>query len=651
MRTTKPRFIRTSGARLVEVLLVCLVFGSSLWLRLSALDAFPVVDEPKWVQRSANFYNALATGQLEKTYQREHPGVVNMWMGVAGTVISSLRQYGRPCPELTVTLGGSTDACAPGLMTLMVRMRVMVATSTWLICLAAYGLLRKLYSAKAALLTAPLLALDPFFLAHSRSAHMDGFLAGAMLLSLLGVLAHVKDGRKRWLVLSGVAAGLAMAEKMPGWFCVPVAVALLILSWRRGPGHAGSSPRRFAAMVIIWGAAAVGTLLLLWPAMATAPVATVSRLYADLTSTSEAALEHVHLFWGSVTGDPGIPFYLVALALRLSPLTLIGLVVAIVMILCRPVTRSELLPWLSYALGFLLIMATSAKKADRYLLPSFPAVDVLSGLALLRGADWLAGRWPRWRQKWVLGTTALFLTVQVASLVPLTPYALSYYNWLVGGPLVAPRMLEVGYGEGLDQAADYLNQKANAPELLVATWYREVVEPLFVGMTRTIRYPRAFESDYLVFYINQLQREKRDEVFEAFASGREPEHVVVINQIEYAYIYANPEPFEAMTFLGQNGRSDDLIICEIASLFTRYYQGNGSLWVVPGWDDEAKIVSKVNEMVSGRERVWLVTYPEYRGLFGQEVEETLLGQLCASISVEMAPVRITLYQACRGSDP
>ena len=40
---------------------------------------------------------------------------------------------------------------------------------------------------------------------------------------------------------------------------------------------------------------------------------------------------------------------------------------------------------------------------------------------------------------------------------PARPYYLPYYNPLVGGTKVAPRVLLYGWGEALDRAAAYLN--------------------------------------------------------------------------------------------------------------------------------------------------------------------------------------------------
>jgi hypothetical protein len=44
------------------------------------------------------------------------------------------------------------------------------------------------------------------------------------------------------------------------------------------------------------------------------------------------------------------------------------------------------------------------------------------------------------------------------------PYYLSYYNPLMGGPRKAPQVMQIGWGEGLDQAGRYLDRNPS-PEI------------------------------------------------------------------------------------------------------------------------------------------------------------------------------------------
>jgi hypothetical protein len=71
----------TVRSRALPVLLLVLVLAAYLTPRLVALDRLVTVDEGYWLGRSANFYEALVSGDLANTYQFAHPGVPTMWAG------------------------------------------------------------------------------------------------------------------------------------------------------------------------------------------------------------------------------------------------------------------------------------------------------------------------------------------------------------------------------------------------------------------------------------------------------------------------------------------------------------------------------------------------------------------------------------------
>jgi hypothetical protein len=628
-----------------EALLLAVIFGASLWLRVAHLDAFLIVDEPKWAKRATSFYNALSSGQLEATYQVGHPGVINMWLGTVGSAMESLQQYGGLCPEVTIRPEQNPDACAIGETALITRMRILVALFTWLACLLAYLLLHKLYSPEVALLAAPLLALDPFFLAHSRVAHLDAVLASGMLISTLSLLLFLHSSRQRWLILSGLAAGLSMAEKSPGWFTFLVAGALLLTTALRSGTPVRQALYRAASSGALWSAVALGAFALLWPALWVAPLPTLSKVFNEGLAHSEAAYEDVHFFFGRVQGDPGPAFYLTALLFRLSPLALVGLFGAIWALVRWP-ARKSLIPWLTLVLAYLVLMSVSPKKGDRYLLPVFPAIDVLSGLALAAGLARMAcrrRRWCVWARRIV---PAAMLTVQLGILVPLTPYYLAYYNWIAGGPRVAARTLDVGLGEGLDRAAAYLNGKPDVSSLHVATWYREAFAPQFQGRSTSLSFATLVDSDYVVFYINQLQRQLGWSKFQACCEHRKPEYVARINGIDYAQVYAQPKPHLALDSISRDATEDDLVAVDMPSLFSRYYEGGAPLWIVGQSEDETAMLRELTERLAGKTRVWYVVYPQARSPLASPVEAALQDQSCGSEQMDWAPVRVTLFRLC-----
>jgi hypothetical protein len=114
----------------------------------------------------------------------------------------------------------------------------------------------------------------------------------------------------------------------------------------------------------------------------------------------------------------------------------------------------------------------------------------------------------------------------------------------MGGSQKAPEVMMIGWGEGLDQAARYLNKKPGASSLKVMAWYPDgVFSYIFDGETLGAEpewedtEATFFGSDYVVTYVHQWQRDLPFHEMLDYLRTQKPEFVVTINGIEYAQIY------------------------------------------------------------------------------------------------------------------
>ncbi|MBI1880309.1 MAG: hypothetical protein HYR94_19165, partial [Chloroflexi bacterium] len=131
---------------------------------------------------------------------------------------------------------------------------------------------------------------------------------------------------------------------------------------------------------------------------------------------------------------------------------------------------------LAYVLFYTLLVTYGGKKQDRYLLPIFPALSMLATIgylyalrtthyALVRSLPlgrtspqgaFISAK-PPLRTLYALRLTWLapliILVIQAAFALPTYPYYFSFYNPLAGGSPAAARLLQVGWGEGLNEAA------------------------------------------------------------------------------------------------------------------------------------------------------------------------------------------------------
>ena len=142
-------------------------------------------------------------------------------------------------------------------------------------------------------------------------------------------------------------------------------------------------------------------------------------------------------------------------------------------------------------------------------------------------------------------TIGFIFILQAANSLRIFPNMLAYYNPLMGGSRKAADVMQIGWGEGLDLAALYLNQKTNAENLIVTSWYGngpfsfffkgELFDITDNTLTKN-NWENINSSDYIVTYIHQWQRNMPEDLLSELAN-QEPEHTIWINGIEYARIY------------------------------------------------------------------------------------------------------------------
>jgi len=631
---------------LPETIVVALVLVLSLALRLTGLEVFVVHDEMRWACRSIRFRAALADGDWAETYQVGHPGVMTMWLGTI-SITRGGAEAGAACEAFddyrhfdSDDLPATTKDELAEVGRMLFEGRVGVALFTWLCTIASYVLIRSLFGPMVGVLSLILVALDPFSLALSRVFHTDAVLTSLMTLSVLSILAswrHQAMSRRgvALLMASGASGGLAVAQKSPAGFLVPFVILVLAFNLMRRGARRKTLSETLRAL-ILWGLSAAIVYVGVWPAMWSDPVGTVTRILS--TATRYAAEGHTpgNYFLGNPVHDPGWLFYPVAALFRLSPVTLVGLMISWVPFTAkgfRGKQRFFLTALSSYSLLFALFMSLGDKMFDRYLLPVFPALCILAANGLL----WAAKRVSSWVQHTykpsevsklpagcVIVLISLALVVQLGLLLPHHPYYFTYYNPLLGGPKQARNTLLVGWGEGYDQAADWLNAKPNAEELHVTAPTTAAFAPLFRGETWPMDRFFEWQSDYLIFYISEVQRRQQEELLEEYVLNprQEPECVVSMHGIDYAWVYHNDDYEEPSQYIKQHTQLDrgQCLLVRGQSLFAKHYDGDLPLQTfTPQYDpqdrsytygDRDEMSLFLDEISTNCSEVWFPRYPD-----------------------------------------
>jgi hypothetical protein len=571
------------------------LFLLALGPRAFGLGVFITADERRWIERSVQFLSALSVGDLADTFQTGHPGVTTKWTGTIGLLVRYLSQARQPSLTglWTFLQAVPVDPSVSAEYLPVMRFPTVLLTSACVV--AVYLMVRRIFGDRVALLSGVLLALDPFYLSHSRVIHHDALATTFMTLAVLSFLICAWHGRWRaFLVLSGLAAGLSFLSKGPALFLAPFVGLLCGIGYLAQVGTCPELCRRdwrkiergalvrWVSAWLGWAAVALLIFFLLWPVTWVEPLSAIWGLLDKAIGYAGEAHTEGNFFLGRVVDDPGPLFYPVTFLFRTTPLTLLGLVAAfcfwikeqnvqnttlegsrlqrfVDLLLGKGEEREaksrklSLVSLWAYLFSFVLFMTLGDKKFDRYILPIYPVVDILAALGLCQLGALLARGVGRYRDTILSGRSAWASGLAVAALLqagftlPHYPYYLTYYNPLAGGSWLAPQTYYVGWGEGLDQMARYLNQKPGAAQLKVSSWYHRELIPFFLGSADRLD-PKGdsdlmpwHTADYVVFYLNQVQRDNPSQALVSYIRSLEPEHVVHLKGIDYAWLYQTPE--------------------------------------------------------------------------------------------------------------
>jgi hypothetical protein len=511
------------------------LFVLALVPRLVGLEQHLTADDREWIRDASRFSAGVREGKLRETYQRIHPGITVLWLAALSIGPERSTQFVRSAGRAQLVnvptfVGAVFDA-----------RRALAWTTAGLTVVLAY-LVWRLLGAGPAVLAGLLLAGEPFLVAHGRLFHADPLLGHLMAVAVLAALLYFNGrGGRRVLIGAGLAAGLALLTKAPAIFLFGFIPLLGLVQRARARPRPAGWFLRLAADLLLWGLAAGAIFVILWPALWVDLPGTLARFLADVRLEGESARPNGNFFFGqAIEGDVGPLFYPVATLLRLSPITLTGLLLLAGFGLRRLVGRrvsdpgrNQILALVAYVASFTLMMTISPKKNDRYLLPAFPILVVLGALGLYL----LLRRVPRmWAHRRV--AIAGIALAQAALVASVHPYPLSFFNPLLGGSQVARQVVIVGWGEGTDQAAEYLSGKPDAQRIVVTSLYGHLIDAQFPG--RGVRLDEWTQANYLADYVNMEQRDLLPDALRVLTRSATPELTVWINGIEYLKLYRIP---------------------------------------------------------------------------------------------------------------
>src|SRR5262249_34857824 len=119
-----------------------------------------------------------------------------------------------------------------------------------------------------------------------------------------------------------------------------------------------------------------------------------------------------------------------------------------------------------YALIFIVMMTLFPKKFNRYIEPIFPALDIMAAAGLVASARWIGALIVRpgwashdWARRLAGGLLSIVALTAVLNAAWWHPYGIAAFNQALGGAQAGAQTFLIGWGEGFEQVADWLNQQ------------------------------------------------------------------------------------------------------------------------------------------------------------------------------------------------
>jgi hypothetical protein len=448
--------------RLLATIISLLPFVIFLALRLPGLTSdMTNSDAVRWHQRSNRFEQAIKKQDFSHTYQSYHPGVTLMWLTsgveIALHLDAKLRHY-----EYKTLQHTEGYALIDGLS------KTVLVFILFVLLIYQFRLITELFDRPIALLYVLLIAIEPYMIGINRWYHLTSLEVFLTFTAFLTFLTWADLRIRKYIGLSGVLFGLAVLTKFSSLVSLPVFLGIFLITLAKDKQRIVLN---YLVEGLVFGAMTVLMFVIFFPAMWVAPVAVLAKLLA--AGQNAQGGDYRSVLYAET--QPYL-FYLVVLLYKLSPITVILAIIALVKTM---LWRERLAIYLlMYSLASLAILTFAEQKIERYILTFLPSLLLLCAIVVSR-----------------LEKTFLTLTLFVMLLFGIFtwkyfhPIYSSFYSPMFGGPKQAYALgIYDDSGEYYAKAAQYLNQKGRDKVVTVpnnvdsfAPYYKGKLSP--VGFT------------------------------------------------------------------------------------------------------------------------------------------------------------------------
>lgn len=301
---------------IIDLLIMFILFVAALVPRLLEADLFVNIDGAKfWFIRTENFYRSLKYFDFVNTFQTAHPAVTLMWLSGASMLLKNYFLGNYDLFDFSNKAG------------LLFAAKLPIILITSITISFVYFLIKKLFNnRKIGLFCSLFILINPFYLAHSRFFQMDALLGSFSIFSILLIFIFLQNSQKKYLIFSGIFAGLAILTKTPA--LILIFYFLLLFYFHYIPVISNFlkifrfnlSNQNFSSFYL-WFVVLFSTFFILWPAAIISPITIIKNVFYSVVKNVVA---------GDQITVNSANFYPIILFTRLSFFSLICFIFGII---------------------------------------------------------------------------------------------------------------------------------------------------------------------------------------------------------------------------------------------------------------------------------------------------------------------------------
>jgi len=317
-------------------------------------------DSVRWHNRTDSFLEAIKSGDFENTYQRYHPGVTLMWLGIIPRQIFYLYQYNFSLEK--VDIYSYINFPVTNFLS-----KISIICAIYIVLMFQVYFVNKLWGEKVSLIYFFLISVEPYFIGINRWFHLTSLEVVLSFAAILSLLVFLKVKHKIYFVISAIFFAFSVLTKVTSLILFPVIFMILVNYYLKT-----KDLKVFIYYVLIY----IFTIFISFPALWVNPYGVSLDIIESIFNAvgQDIRVTQLSPFLNNF-------FYLVVLPFKLSEITLILLCVFVFNLRSLLNKFNNLVIFLVF-LVYIVFLSVSDQKIDRYSLVFFSPIILYISLHL-----------------------------------------------------------------------------------------------------------------------------------------------------------------------------------------------------------------------------------------------------------------------------